>query len=155
LGKDSVTNPFDSEDKHIVPGGHQNLIGKVPTTPGIFIHAQVLEMLINDRVINEFSGFWKILLEWVLLFMIAVLYVYLAHASMWFKPIVLPLSFVFIFILVYTALILRDNSIYWSVGSLNLQIVLLIEAVEFYEPISIWLNKKWRIKSYFHHEADH
>jgi hypothetical protein len=81
--------------------------------------------------------------------------VYLAHASMWFKPIVLPLSFVFIFILVYTALILRDNSIYWSVGSLNLQIVLLIEAVEFYEPISIWLNKKWRIKSYFHHEADH
>ena len=155
LGKDSVANPFDSEDKHIVPGGHQNLIGKVPTTPGIFIHAQVLEMLINDRVINEFSGFWKILLEWVLLFMIAVLYVYLAHASMWFKPIVLPLSFVFIFILVYTALILRDNSIYWSVGSLNLQIVLLIEAVEFYEPISIWLNKKWRIKSYFHHEADH
>jgi len=155
LGKDSVANPFDSEDKHIVPGSHQNLIGKVPTTPGIFIHAQVLEMLINNRIIHEFKGFWKILLEWVLLFMIAVLYVYLAHASIWFKPIVLPLSFVFIFILVYIALLLRDSSIYWAVGALNLQIVILIEAVEFYEPISIWLNKKWHIKSYFSHEKNH
>ena len=155
LGKDSVANPFDSEDKHIVPGSHQNLIGKVPTTPGIFIHAQVLEMLINNRIIHEFKGFWKILLEWVLLFMIAVLYVYLAHASIWFKPIVLPLSFVFIFMLVYIALLLRDSSIYWAVGALNLQIVILIEAVEFYEPISIWLNKKWHIKSYFSHEKNH
>ena len=155
LGKDSVANPFDSEDKHIVPGGHQNLIGKVPTTPGIFIHMQALEMLINDRIIQEFKGVWRILVEWVLLFMIAILYVYLAHASMWFKPIVLPLSFVFIFLLVYVALLLRDSSIYWAVGALNLQIVILIEAVEFYEPISIWLNKKWHIKSYFSHEKDH
>ncbi len=155
LGKDSVANPFDSEDKHIVPGGHQNLIGKVPTTPGIFIHTQALEMLINDRIIQEFKGVWRILVEWVLLFMIAILYVYLAHASMWFKPIVLPLSFVFIFLLVYVALLLRDSSIYWAVGALNLQIVILIEAVEFYEPISIWLNKKWHIKSYFSHEKDH
>ncbi len=155
LGRDSAANPFDLEDKHIVPDESQDLLGKIPNTPGLFIHAQVIEMLINDRVVKEFKGFLKGFLEWFILIAVAILYVYLAHNSIWFKPIVLPLSFIFIFILVYIALLLRDQNIYWPVGQLTLQIVILIESVEFYEPISVWLNKKWRIKSYFVHEKNH
>jgi CHASE2 domain-containing sensor protein len=153
LGKDSTSNPFDMEDKHIVPGDHQNLIGKVPTTPGLFIHAQVIEMLINDRLVYEVQGFWKVIIEWILLVLIATIYVFLARRPIWFKPIALPVSFVLIFIVIYTGLLLRDASIYWAVGTLNFQIVFLIEAVEFYEPISIWMHKNWRIKSFFINET--
>ena len=155
IGKDSIGNPYDIEDKHIVPARHQNIICKVPSTTGIFIHAQVLEMLINDRLIYEFNGIWKGLLEFIILVLVALLYVYLAHHSIWYKPIVLPISFILIFALIYFALLLRDMNIYWAVGGLNLQIVILIEAVEFYEPISIWLNKKLGIKTYFSHEKNH
>lgn len=155
LGRDSIANPYDSEDKHICPNEYNHIMSRTPNVPGILIQAQVIKMLLNNRRIHELRGGVKYITEFILIFIIALLFVYIAKRSLWFKPIAIPFSFILIFLIILFSLYLRENQVYWSVATLNIEIIILIEAVELYEPLAIWLNRKLKINSYFTYEKSY
>jgi CHASE2 domain-containing sensor protein len=121
--------------------------------PGVFIHAEVLQMILNNRFLQPMNTIWTSVIENLLLVLIAILYIKISNGSAWFKPIVVPLAFALSFLFIFISLTLRDSHTVWNVGFLNLQIILMIEVLEFYEPIALWMNRKWKIKTVFsHHE---
>jgi len=153
LGSGKASNLADIEDRHLSPHGNEDIFHKTPVTPGVFIHAEVLQMILNNRFLYPMSAIWTSIIENLLLIFIALLYVKIANGSVWFKPIVVPLAFALSFLFIFISLILRDSHTAWHVGFLNLQIILMIEVLEFYEPIALWMNRKWKITTVFsHHE---
>jgi CHASE2 domain-containing sensor protein len=153
LGSGKSSNRADIEDRHLSPHGNEDIFHKAPVTPGVFIHAEVLQMILNNRFLHPINPIWKLIFENLLLIVVAILYIKIANKSVWFKPIVVPLAFTFSFLFIYISLVLRDSHTVWHVGFLNLQIILMIEVLEFYEPIALWMKRKWKINTVFsHHE---
>lgn len=145
-------NLYDIEDRHIVPHANSEIIDKRPISPGIFIHAEVIQMFLNNRVMNCWPNWFIAILENTIIYLVALGFCWIAARSIWFKPIVIPLVFILCFAFIWASLILRDNLLFWTVGSLNIQIILLIETIEFYEPIAHWLHKKYKFQTFFSHE---
>jgi hypothetical protein len=153
LGSGKASNLTDIEDRHLSPHGNEDIFHKAPVTPGVFIHAEVLQMILNNRFLYPVNTIWISIIENLLLILIAILYVKIANGSVWFKPIVVPLAFALSFLFIFISLTLRDSHTAWHVGFLNLQIILMIEVLEFYEPIALWMNRKWKIKTAFSHHG--
>jgi CHASE2 domain-containing sensor protein len=151
LGSGEASNLFDIEDRHLSPHGNKDIFHRAPITPGVFIHAEVLQMILNNRFLNPVSSIWLSIIENLILMLVAFAYIKIANGSNWFKPIVVPLAFALSFLFIFISLKLRDNHTMWNVGFLNLQIILMIEVLEFYEPIALWMNRKWKIKTAFTH----
>jgi CHASE2 domain-containing sensor protein len=153
LGSGNASNLADIEDRHLSPHGNEDIFHKAPVNPGVFIHAEVLQMILNNRFLQPMNTIWTSVIENLLLVLIAILYIKISNGSAWFKPIVVPLAFALSFLFIFISLTLRDSHTVWNVGFLNLQIILMIEVLEFYEPIALWMNRKWKIKTVFsHHE---
>lgn len=153
VGNGNAGNRADIEDRHLTPHGNEDIFHKTSVTPGVFIHAEVLQMILNNRFLHPINSIWKSILENLLLVLIAILYIKIANTSIWFKPIVVPLAFALSFLFIFISLMLRDSHTVWHVGFLNLQIILMIEVLEFYEPIALWMKRKWKINTVFsHHE---
>ena len=151
LGSGEASNLYDIEDRHLSPHGNEDIFHKAPVSPGVFIHGEVLQMMLNNRFLHPINSIWMSIIENLLLFLVAFFYIKIANSSNWFKPIVVPLAFALSFLFIFISLKLRDSHSIWNVGFLNLQIILMIEVLEFYEPIALWMNRKWKIKTAFSH----
>lgn len=153
VGNGIASNRYDIEDRHLTPHGNEDIIHRSAVTPGVFIHAEVIQMLLNNRFAKPINEWLKFAIENILLFIVALFYIKVSKSSIWFKPIVIPFAFSMSFLFIYISLLLRDELVLWQVGFLNLQMIVLIEILEFYEPIALWMKKKWKINTVFkHHE---
>ena len=151
VGSGNAGNRFDVEDRHLTPHGNEDIIHRASVTPGVFIHAEVIQMLLNNRFAHPINKWMKILIENLILVLVALLYLRISLTSIWFKPIVVPFAFAMSFLLIFISLQFRDHLILWQVGFLNLQLIVLIEVLEFYEPIALWMKKKWKFNTVFKH----
>jgi CHASE2 domain-containing sensor protein len=152
IASKQASNLFDIEDRHIVPHANTEIIDKRPVSPGAFIHCEVIQMYLNKRLIAHLPFWLEVLIEYLILLLIACFFVWIAHQSIWFKPVVIPITFILCFVFIWLSLFMRDHLVLWAVGTLNLQLILLIETVEFYEPIAKWLHKKYRFHTFFSHD---
>jgi CHASE2 domain-containing sensor protein len=151
IGIGKASNLFDIEDRHLSPHGNEDIFHRAPVTPGVFIHAEVLQMILNNRLLYPVNSIWRSIIENLILILVAFTYIKIANGSNWFKPIVVPLAFALSFLFIFISLKLRDNHTMWNVGFLNLQLILMIEVLEFYEPIALWMKRKWKINTTFSH----
>lgn len=147
----TVGNRFDSEDIHIVPHGHKDLVQRWPNCHGPVIHAEVVHMLLseNNKLVSLPS--WLDYLIIILLMVIIIsFYIILLQYNKGFKILALSIAVVLTITSTYFSVQLRHSGIYMNVGLINAMAFILIEFVEFYSEIATKSFEKWNIRSFLH-----
>lgn len=130
LGSESMYNKYDTEDKFRVPVS-KSLFNKDLTMPGAVIHANAVEMnLNNDKMISIEGWKYELLINLIL---IAFLYLfYSIHHTFKLGKLIniliilistVPLIFIF-------CVYLMDLNIYFKIGSLFMQITFIEEFID-------------------------
>ena len=147
----TVGNRYDSEDIHIVPHGHKDLVQRWPNCHGPVIHAEVVHMLLSDNNTLVSLPSW---LDYVVIVMLMVIiisfYIVLNQYNKGFKILALCIAVVLTIASTYFSLQLRHSGIYMNVGLINAMAFVLIEFVEFYSEIAGKSFEKWNIRSFLH-----
>jgi CHASE2 domain-containing sensor protein len=143
-------NLYDIEDKHFTPLNQEFLGKSSPDTFGIVIHANIIEMLINDK------RHWVVPMGLVWSFGLVITFFVLSYfiklnkkhlSSYIFTRKLLQLGFTIIFI--GLSLWLLSKNIYFKITALIWYIVLSLQCVWAYKLLINYLHKKYKWKSYF------
>ncbi len=130
LGRDSMNQPFDLEDRFRVPTDSA-LINRLPIMPGAVIHANAVQMLLSGNDFIEVSGWKNTLVTSIVLFLFLIVFYYLHHryklAKLYNLLIVLGCTIPLIYL---CCIRLMEAGIYYKVGFLFMQIAFLEEFVE-------------------------
>lgn len=141
---------FDIEDKHFTPMNKEFLGKSAPDTFGVVVHANIIEMLVKDKMHYIVPNWivWSIGL--LLTFLSLAFFITLNKKSLatyMFTRKITQLAITILFIGV--ALWLLSNNIYFKITSVIWYIVLSIECIWAYKVFSNYTNKKFGWKSYF------
>jgi CHASE2 domain-containing sensor protein len=145
-------DPNDVEDKKFTPMNARSFGKSLPDMAGVNVHANVINMVLQDKYINKMPK-W---LTWGLAFVICWLHmaIFLAYAierHLWFHlaakvaQIVSAVLFIFIGLYIYMEFDYKINLVPSFVA-----IILAVDVLYFYEAICNWLHKKYRHVSVFH-----
>jgi CHASE2 domain-containing sensor protein len=145
----------DIEDKHYTP---LNLVsaGKgLPDMNGVYIHANVLSMVISGAYISKVPSWINWLIAFVVCwFHMAFFIKYSKEGHMWFHlkvkiaSIIMSIFFIYIGLWFFNYFDLKLNMTATLVA-----VLLAIDVLYFYESFAIWLHKKWGFKTIFNHEV--
>jgi CHASE2 domain-containing sensor protein len=142
----------DIEDKKFTPMNEKSFGKSVPDMAGVNVHANIINMVIQEKYINKMPK-W---LTWGLAFVICWLHmaVFLAYAierHLWFHlaakvaQVVSAVLFILIGLYVFLLFDYKVNLVPSFVA-----IILAVDVLYFYEAICNWLHKKYRHVSVFH-----
>lgn len=146
LGKDSMSNRFDIEDKFRVPVDF-HLFNRLPAMSGAVLHANALQQLLDNRKLHEVHP----LFFCILFIAVVLLYLYMFLIVLErIRPILLKLLLEIIFLLIASFLItwlavsLMKVNYHLNPGKILVSIALLIEfkmfACEFYKYLEKQLH---------------
>ena len=123
------TNQFDVEDRHAVPTDTASLVNKNLLMPGAAIHANALSNMLDNHVFHE-PNEWlvEVILNLVMLLMIIMI---LRHPM---KIILLAGLAVFSIVWIWLAMYLMEFNIYIQVGGTLIELMILEEFVESFDP---------------------
>lgn len=145
MGFAGVANqPLEIEDQHFTPM-NVKLAGKsLPDMKGIFIHASILQSMLDGSLITNCPKWIEWLLTFVITYLISMLIIhYYVHRPKWFhlmaKIVQLFFGVVFLFISIW---IMHVQNVVINFTFLFLAIVLCADLVYFYDPIAKWLHRK-------------
>jgi len=146
-------NPYDIEDRHFTPL-NQEFVGKsAPDTFGIVVHANIIEMLINDKKLKE-APVWVLLFVGFILTFTAIAYFIKLNKNKIERFMLVrnltQLGFTIFFI--WIALWLLSVGIYFKITELIWYTVLSIECIWAYKILSNYLKNKFGWESYFFQE---
>lgn len=152
VGSEYMSNPNDRTDKHRVPVDFK-LFNRKPIMPGTLIHANAVQMLLNEDSIQKIEG-WK---HYFLLLFLLFIYFYIF--ALFEKPLTkyFALNFILeIVFLIFSAYLLVGFSIammgwgwHFKIGQLFIYVALLIEFKAFnHEFENYWHKISAKFKSY-------
>ncbi len=146
-------NPNDIEDRHFTPL-NQEFVGKsAPDTFGIVIHANIIEMLIEDNRLNEAPIWLLLLVGFVLTFLAIAYFIRLNKKRIERYMLVRKLTQLGVTIFfVWVAIWLLSKGIYFKITELIWYAVLSIECIWAYKILSNYMKNKFGWKSYFFQE---
>jgi hypothetical protein len=123
------TNKFDSEDKHAVPTDLSNLVNRNLLMSGAVIHANALSNLLDNHIFHKPNTLLiDIIMNLVMLLMIIMV---LNHPL---KILVITGLTVLSIIWIWLALYLMELNIYIQVGVTLIELMILEEFVETFDP---------------------
>ncbi len=147
-------NSNDIEDKHFTPLNQEFMAKSAPDTFGVVIHANIIEMLINENELRILPNWALILIGFILTFIAVAYFIKLnkrhIERYMLVRKLV-QLGFTILFI--WVALWLLSNNIYLKITELIWYTVLTIECIWAYKILSNYLKNKYGWKSYFFHDC--
>jgi len=148
-----IGNKNDIEDKHFTPLNQEFMAKSAPDTFGVIIHANIIEMLINDNKLNIVPDWALLGLGFILTFIAVAYFIKLnkkhIERYMLVRKLV-QLGFTILFI--WGALLLLSNDIYLKITGLIWYTVLTIECIWAYKVLSNFLKNKYGWESYFFHD---
>lgn len=148
-----TANTNDIEDKHFTPLNEQFVGKSAPDTFGVIIHANIIEMLINDNMLKVVPNWILLMIGFVLTFTAVAYFIKLnkkrIERYMLVRKLV-QLGFTILFI--WVALWLLSNNIYLKITELIWYTVLTIECIWAYKVLSNYLKNKYKWESYFFQE---
>jgi CHASE2 domain-containing sensor protein len=130
LGNENMENEFDIEDKFRVPTDYQ-LFNRNLTMPGIVIHANAAQMILNNNYFYKVEGWLQEILTDVILFIFLFIFLTVHHTYTLSKLIniliilasTIPIIFIF-------CIYFMNNGIYFKIGGLFMQIAFLEEFID-------------------------
>lgn len=148
-------NEKDIEDKHYTPLNSVFTGRGVPDMNGIFIHANIISMAIDDAYIHK-TPTW---LNWTIAFVLCWLHMaffikYSLEAHIWFhlkaKVVSLAMAVVFVYLGLWF--------FYYFDTQINMTatlaaVILALDVLYFYESFALWLHRNWGFKTVFHHDV--
>ncbi|RYY47212.1 MAG: CHASE2 domain-containing protein [Chitinophagaceae bacterium] len=149
------TDPYNVEDKHFTPL-NQKAVGKsIPDMAGVYIHANIIEMMIAGNFVNK----WPVWLVWTLAVLLCWLHMslfirYFLDKHIWFHLVAKMAQLISAVLIVYLGLLFYYK---WDI-KINLTpsfvaIILAVDVLYFYEALVAWLHKKFGFHSLFVHHA--
>lgn len=150
FGSDCNANPI--LDDYFYTPLNEKLVGrKLPDTYGIAIQANIISMILKQNYINK-TPVW---FEWVFGFLICFLHNFIflrhyVHRHLWYhfyaKMIQLVTTFLLILFCIY---LFRQFNIKLSASPFIIPVLLTVDLLYFYDTLVKWLNKKYKISTYF------
>ena len=146
-------NPHDIEDRHFTPL-NQEFVGKsAPDTFGIVVHANIIEMLIEDNRLMEAPVWVLLLVGFILTFLAIAYFVRLNKKRIERYMLVRKLTQLGVTIFfVWVAIWLLSKGIYFKITELIWYAVLSIECIWAYKILSNYMKNNFGWESYFFQE---
>jgi CHASE2 domain-containing sensor protein len=133
------TNKFDVEDRHAVPTDTSSLVNRSLLMPGAAIHANALSNMLDNHVFHEPNSFLvEIFLNIIMLIMVILI---LKHPLKIFMLIGLA---VFSIVWIWLAMYLMEFNIYIQVGGTLIELMILEEFVDSFDPAVMRLWNRFR-----------
>jgi hypothetical protein len=135
------SGPFDVEDKHAVPTDTTTLINRQLLMPGPAIHANALSNLLDDHIFEEPNSIlFAVILNLVMLLMIILT---LHHPS---RILLLTGLVIFSIIGIWLSMYLMEFNIYIQVGVTLIELLIIEEFVESFDPFVVRIWERFRTK---------
>ncbi len=141
------------EDKHFTPMNAKYVGKSVPDMQGVFVHANILEMLLHKNYITK-TPMW---LTWLLALLLcwlhmAVFIKYFLEHHIWFHLVAKIAQLVSTILFVYLGLLFFVNFDHkLNLAPTLIAIILAVDVLYFYEAIAKWLHQKFGFKNIFSH----
>jgi CHASE2 domain-containing sensor protein len=133
------SSQYDIEDKHPVPTDTLQLVNRTPIMPGAAIHANALSNILDNHIMHKPNTLLvEIIVNLVLFLMILVV---LIHPLKIFIFLGLTL---FSLIWIWLSLYLMEFNIYIQVGTTLIELLILEEFVETFDPFVVRLWEKFK-----------
>ena len=141
------------EDKHFTPMNAKYVGKSTPDMQGVFVHANIIEMLLHKNYITRTSTWLTWLLAFVLCWLhMAIFIKYFLEHHIWFHLVAKIAQLVSTILFVYLGLLFFvkfDHKL--NLAPTLIAIILAVDVLYFYEAIAKWLNKKFGFKNIFSH----
>jgi CHASE2 domain-containing sensor protein len=147
----------DIYDKHYTPLNNSFAGKNPPDLNGVFIHANIIRMILSKKYIHRAPG----LVNWLIAFILCWIHMaffisYFIEKHIWFYLSAKLAQLISAIFFVYFGLFLFYYfSIDIDMTRAIFAIVLAIDVLYFYEAGVIWLHHKKGYKTLFHHETQH
>jgi CHASE2 domain-containing sensor protein len=143
-------NQNDIEDRHFTPLNPEFVGKSAPDTFGLVVHANIIEMLINNKRLKEAPVWVLFTVGFLLTFMAIAFFLKLNKNEV--QPIILikklaQLGFTVFFI--WIALWLLSNGIYFKITELIWYAILSVGYIWAYKLMSNYMKNRFGWKSYF------
>ncbi|TDG37821.1 CHASE2 domain-containing protein [Pedobacter changchengzhani] len=148
-------NEKDIEDKHYTPLNAVFTGRGVPDMNGIFIHANIISMAIDDAYVHQTPN-W---INWTIAFLLCWIHIaffikYSLEGHIWFHLKAKLVSLTMAVLFVYLGLWF----FYYFDTQINMTltlaaVILALDVLYFYESFALWLHKNWGFKTVFHHDV--
>lgn len=146
----------DTEDKHFTPMNSKYTGKSLPDMNGIFIHANIINMIQNHNYIHKMPLWLMWIIGFVLCWLHMALFIkdYLDN-HIWFHllakiaQIISAVFFVYLGLLCFHQFDLKVN-----MTATLAAIILAVDVLYFYEAFATWLHKKYKFNTIFNHKHD-
>ncbi|RZM01476.1 MAG: CHASE2 domain-containing protein, partial [Pedobacter sp.] len=148
-------NPYDIEDKFFTPLNNQFAGKSVPDLNGIYIHANIISMALNDDYVKTVPGWLTALLTVLIVWLHMSFFIkYYIEKHIWFHLVVKSVQLVSLVLFIYLGILLLSKfSIDFKYAAILGGIVLSVDVLYFYEGFAQWMKKKFGVSTIFggHH----
>lgn len=140
-------------DLHFTPM-NQRLAGRSkPDMPGVFIHANIVEMILKEAYISKIPDWVMFVFSVLFTYVTTVFYVYyFVEKHIWYHLMAKMAQFAFFsFFLFIEILLLGKWQVTLSDKIMLVPIVFLVDLLYFYDALVKWLHKRFGYHTYFMH----
>lgn len=148
-------DPQDLEDKKFTPMNHRFAGKSIPDMNGVFIHANIISMALDDDYVKKVPLWGNLLLAIIVCWLHMSFFVhYYLESHIWFHlaakiaQVASAIFFVWLGIYLYDKYRLKVD-----MKMSLITIVLAVDVIYFYEAWAVWMHKKFGYKTVFkpHH----
>ena len=149
-------NANDIEDMHFTPMNAKYTGKTIPDMNGIFIHANIINMIQDHNYIHHLPGWLMGIIAFILCWLHMALFIkdYLDN-HIWFHllakiaQIISAVFFVYLGLLCFHSFDTKIN-----MTATLAAIILAVDVLYFYEAFATWLHKRFKVKTIFTHKHD-
>lgn len=144
---------FDIEDKHFTPMNEKFVGRSAPDTYGVVIHANIVNMILNNDFIRVVPNWFLVLLTILITFLALTYFIWLAKRQL--ASYILRLNIVrlvFIAVFVWIALLLFRNGILFKTAGIIAVAAFSIGLIGYYKKVAHFLHKKYKWNGYFYQD---
>lgn len=147
----SNQDPNNIEDKHFTPLNAKFMGKSIPDLNGVFIHANIISMNLNNDYIHKMPSWLNITLAVILVYMhIAFFIYYYIHKHIWFHLVFKIVQLVSSIVFIYVSIM----SLFWFNLSLDFSLLLAgiifsVDILYLYEGFANWLQKRYSIRTIY------
>lgn len=144
-------NPNDLSDLHFSPMNPRGAGRSKPDMPGVYIHANTIEMILNGDYVNKIPDWVVFIFSVLFTYLTIVLYTYYyVEKHIWFHLVAKLFQFALFFLFLYLEVILLDKgNLRFSDKIILVPIVLAVDLLYFYDAFVKWLHNRFGYQTYF------
>jgi CHASE2 domain-containing sensor protein len=145
------TNANDIEDKFFTPLNKKFAGKSTPDLNGIYIHANILSMVMDQDYTKKIPGWLMMLVSVIVVWLhMAFFLKYYIEKHIWFHLVVKSVQLVSAVLFIYFGILLISKAGIQANFTMMLGgVVLAVDVLYFYEGLAQWLRKKFHISTVF------